>query len=103
LLLGLLAYWLVNTIRYQLKKQGIKPHWIEIIRMMSTQKGFTTTARYEPLETVAFRNCTTPQTNVIEIYDALKYNHQPFKRRKNCSTQTHLPESILNCIAINSA
>jgi len=67
LLLGLLAYWLVNTIRYQLKKQGIKPHWTEIIRMMSTQKGFTTTDKYEPRETVPFRNCTTPQTNVIEI------------------------------------
>ena len=38
LFMGLLAYWLVNVIRYQLKKQGIKPHWTEIIRIMSTQK-----------------------------------------------------------------
>jgi len=31
---------------------------------------------------------------VIEIYDALKYKHQPFKKRKICSTQTHPPECI---------
>jgi hypothetical protein len=51
-----LAYWLVNTIRYQLKKQGIKHHWTEITRMMSTQKGFTTTADNKLVEKVAFRN-----------------------------------------------
>jgi hypothetical protein len=103
LFLGLLAYWLVNTIRYQLKKQGIKHHWTEITRIMSTQKVVTTTAENKLGETVAFRNCTTPQTKVTEIYDALKYKHQPFKRRKICSTQTHPPDSILNCIAISSA
>jgi hypothetical protein len=67
LFLRLFAYWLVNAIRYQLKKQGIKPHWTEIIRLMSTQKGFTTTAENKLGEIMAFRNCTTPQANVIEI------------------------------------
>jgi hypothetical protein len=35
--------------------------------MMSMQKVVTTTAKNKLGETVAFRNCTTPQTNVIEI------------------------------------
>ncbi len=36
--LGLLAYWLVNTIRYQLKQSGINDEWREIKRKASTQK-----------------------------------------------------------------
>jgi hypothetical protein len=70
---------------------------------MSTQKVVTTTAENKLGEMVAFRNCTTPQTNVIEIYDALKYKHQPFKKRKICSTQTHPPDSIPTCLAMSSA
>lgn len=35
---GLLAYWVVNIIRYRLKQSGMMHHWTEIVRMMSTQK-----------------------------------------------------------------
>ncbi len=41
--LGLLAYWVVNTIRYQLKQKGIKNEWRDIVRIMNTQKIVTTT------------------------------------------------------------
>jgi uncharacterized protein YutE (UPF0331/DUF86 family) len=54
---------------YQLKKQGIKHNWTEITRIMSTQKVVTTTAENKLRETIAFRNCTTPQTKVAEISD----------------------------------
>ena len=40
--LGILAYWLVATIRYQLKQQGINSDWRELVRTMSTQKCVTT-------------------------------------------------------------
>jgi hypothetical protein len=103
LFLGLLAYWLVNSIRHQLKKQGIKHNWTEITRIMSTQKVLTTTAENKLGEQVAFRNCTVPEANVIEIYEALKYKQQPFKRRKICSTQTHPPDRLFGCITISSA
>ena len=36
--LGLLAYWLVNTIRYQQKISGINYNWKEINRKASTKK-----------------------------------------------------------------
>jgi len=39
---GLLAYWVVNTVRYQLKKQGIHSAWREMVRTMNTQKTVTT-------------------------------------------------------------
>ena len=35
--LGMLAYWLVDTIRYQLKQKGYKKNWREIVRIMNTQ------------------------------------------------------------------
>jgi hypothetical protein len=41
--LGLLAYWLVSTIRFQLKKEGIHSDWRELVRVMNTQKCVTTT------------------------------------------------------------
>lgn len=44
LFLGLLAYWIVNTIRYRLKLSGMKCYWTEIIRIVSTQKAITTEA-----------------------------------------------------------
>ncbi len=43
--LGLLAYWLVSTIRYQLKLKGINHQWREIVRIMNTQKRVTTTVQ----------------------------------------------------------
>ena len=35
--LGLLGYWVVNTIRYQLKKHKINDSWKEIIRKTSNK------------------------------------------------------------------
>jgi len=43
--LGLVAYWLVNTVRHQLKKENINIGWREINRIMSTQKAVTTLAQ----------------------------------------------------------
>ena len=42
LFFGLLAYWVVNTIRYELKQSDIKCYWTEITSRMSTQKLVTT-------------------------------------------------------------
>ncbi|MDZ7776393.1 MAG: hypothetical protein U5L09_12715 [Bacteroidales bacterium] len=58
--LGILAYWLVATIRYQLKQRGFNHEWKEIIRIMNTQKCVTTTVENIKGETVAIRQCTEP-------------------------------------------
>jgi hypothetical protein len=34
--LGLLAYWVVNTVRYQLKQKGINNQCLDIVRIMNT-------------------------------------------------------------------
>lgn len=88
LFFGLLAYWVVNTIRYRLKLSGINYYWTEIIRRMSTQKLVTTQATNALGETVELRQCSQPSKSAKEIYDTLKYKHAPFKKLKICRTQS---------------
>ena len=88
LFFGLLAYWGVNTIRYGLKQSNIKCYWTEITRRMSTQKLVTTNATNALEEAIVFRQCTRPSKSARELYDALKFNHAPFKKIQICRTQS---------------
>lgn len=81
--LGLLAYWVVNTVRFQLKKQKINSEWREIVRIMNTQKCITTTAINVKEQLVSVRRCSEPEDKVKQIYDALKFKHAPFIRKKS--------------------
>jgi transposase len=81
--LGFLAYWLVNTIRYQLKKKGITHCWKEILRITNTQKVITTTGQNTFDQMISVRRCTQPQAKVKEIYQALGYRNYPFVKRKS--------------------
>ncbi|WP_027472077.1 IS1634 family transposase [Saccharicrinis fermentans] len=81
--LGLLAYWVVNTIRYQLKSKGINHGWKEIVRIMNTQKAVTTTAQNVEDQTISIRRCSEPNEKVKQLYDALKYKYAPFTRKKS--------------------
>lgn len=90
LFLGLLSYWIVNTIRYRLKLSGMKCYWTEIIRMMSTQKAITTEAINGMGEKVQMRLCSEPNKSADDIYERLKYKKMPFRKikiGKVCSTQ----------------
>jgi len=91
--LGLLAYWVVNTIRYQLKAGGIHSDWREIVRTMNTQKAVTTTAQNEHDQIISIRKCSEINENVKKIYDTLKYKYAPFVRKKSV---VHKPESEKN-------
>jgi hypothetical protein len=86
--LGLLAYWLVNTIRYQLKAQNIKHNWQEIIRIANTQKIITTTGNNTFGETIQIRRCSEPDEKLKNIYLALKYKNYPFVRKKSVVPKT---------------
>jgi hypothetical protein len=86
--LGLLAYWLVNTIRYQLKQKGIKSDWREIVRIMNTQKCVTTLAQNKTDEMISVRKCSEPEDKAKQIYDALTYRYAPFVRKKSVVLKT---------------
>ena len=80
--LGLLAYWVVNTIRHQLKKEKIHSGWTEIVRIMNTQKAVSTIAQNDKDEIILIRRCTDPSQKVQMLYDALKYKYAPFTKKK---------------------
>ena len=81
--LGLLAYWLVNTVRYQLKNQGINSVWSEIVRIGNTQKVVTTEGTNTYNKTITTRRCSRPNEKLTNIYTILKIKHQPFSKRKS--------------------
>ena len=81
--LGLLAYWLVNTIRYQLKNKEINHGWKEIVRIMNTQKVVTTTAQNIHDNVIVIRRCSEPNEKVKQLYDALKFKYAPFTKKKS--------------------
>lgn len=80
--LGLLAYWLVSTIRYQLKQCDIHDCWQEIVRKGNTQKIVTTQAKNQLDEIIQIQRCSDPTDSIKEIYDSLKYKSTPFAKRK---------------------
>jgi hypothetical protein len=91
--LGLLAYWIVNTIRHQLKIENIKSGWPEIIRIMNTQKAVSTLAQNTEDKVIVIRRCSEPNQKVRQIYDALKYKYAPYIRKKSVVHKSELEES----------
>lgn len=89
--LGLLAYQLASTLRFQLKQQGITHEWKEIVRIMNTQKMVTTNLVNTDDERISIRKCSTPEPKVQAIYKALGYEQKPFIRRKSVVPQ-NIPE-----------
>jgi hypothetical protein len=87
--LGILAYWLVNTIRYQLKNYNINSCWSEIVRIANMQKVITTTGTNTFDKTIVTRKCSQPNEKLKTIYDILKTNYKPFRKRKSV---VHKPE-----------
>lgn len=81
--LGLLAYWLVNTIRYQLKTKGINSNWQEIIRIGNTQKIITTSGQNKFDEVISVRKCSEPSVQLKQLYGALNFKSQPYTKRKS--------------------
>lgn len=80
LFFGLLAYWIVNTIRYKLKQKGYSSYWTEIVRVMKTQKAVTTEATNALGEKVHLRMCSEPNKAADNIYELLSYRKMPFRR-----------------------
>jgi len=81
--LGLIAYWIVNTIRYQLKGKGLTSDWRELVRVMNTQKCVTTSMNNDKGQRLSIRCCSQPTEKVRLIYSVLKMREAPFIRKKS--------------------
>jgi len=81
--LGILAYQVVSTIRYQLKQKNINHDWRNIVRIMNTQKTVTNTIMNKKNQKLVIRNCSIPNVKTKQIYDSLNYKYTPFNRLKS--------------------
>ncbi len=81
--LGLLAYWLVNTIRCQLKAHRINNCWTEIVRIGNTQKVITTTGFNKAEKEIKVRKCSEPEQKLKAIHLALQIKNRPFTKLKS--------------------
>lgn len=81
--LGLLSYWLVNTIRRQLKGSGINHCWTEIVRIGNTQKVITTTGYNKAGKEITVRKCSEPDAKLKALQTVLKIKHRPFTKLKS--------------------
>ena len=81
--LGILAYWIVNTVRYQLKGHHINSCWTEIVRIGNTQKVITTSGKNTYNNIVTVRKCSQPDEKLKNIFTILKAKFQPFRKRKS--------------------
>lgn len=80
--LGVLAYMVVNTIRYKLKQKGIHHDWSNIVRIMNTQKIVTTSIKTDKGQLVILKKPSQPNSQATEIYQATKYKSMPFNLKK---------------------
>jgi len=79
--LCVLAYYIVNFIRYRLKLNGINYCWSEIRRLMSTQKRCLIVSRTKSEKALWTKYCTRPIPQVSQIYEKMRYKKIPFYRK----------------------
>jgi transposase len=96
--LAIMAYWLVNTIRHQLKANKINHCWKEIVRIANTQKKVTTSAQNTYDKTIHIKKCSDPSGKLIEILEALKFKPKPYKK---INVVVHKP-TLQNSLPIES-
>ncbi len=83
LFLGLLAYQVVATIRYQLKQKGIHYDWRNVVRIMNTQKEVTSLIETKNGKTIILKKCSTPKVEAKKIYNALNFKQNPYFIKKS--------------------
>ena len=81
--LGLLAYWIVNTVRCKLKAHGINSNWQEIVRIGNTQKIITTHGTNTAGVAIGIRKCSEPGEQLRNIQSILQIKPKPFTKRKS--------------------
>ena len=81
--LGLLGYWIVNTVRCKLKAHGINSQWQEIVRIGNTQKIITTQGTNMAGMLIGVRKCSEPSEQLKNIQSILLIKPKPFTKRKS--------------------
>jgi transposase len=80
--LAVLAYWVVSTTQYQLRRKGCKISWHEVKRIADTQVVVSTIAKRVDGNEVEVRQCTEPEQQLSDLYKKLELTSPPLKRRR---------------------
>src|SRR5690606_26604529 len=79
--LGLLAYWLVNTIRCKLKSKGVTYNWKEIVRIGNTQKIVTTHGWNAAGVEIQVKKYSKPQEKLKDLLAILNLKQRPYAKK----------------------
>jgi transposase len=82
LFITVIAYHIMQTIRYSLKNKQINDSWSTIRKVLSTNVRITTTIKRDDNRVIHIRKSTRPEPSHIKIYDALNISHRPGKTIK---------------------
>lgn len=82
LFITLLAYHIVHTIRYQLKRRGIDFCWQSIRDLMSSQQRITISMQTQTGEQIHMRTTSRAEAHQQRVYAALAFSSDPIGKRK---------------------
>ena len=82
LFLTVIAYHIMQTIRYGLKGKQINESWSTIRETLSTHVRITTTIKRDDGRVIHLRKSTRPEPSHTKIYNALHLSHRPGKTVK---------------------
>ncbi len=85
--LGVLAYWVVATIRYELKRKGMNKTWSQILDIMMTQKSVASEMLNLKGEEIHTQQCSEPGEEVMAILDKVNIGYVPYKPIKSVWAQ----------------
>lgn len=77
LLITLLAYHVLHSIRYKLKRHNINASWHKIRETLNSHMRLTTTMQRKDGKTIHIRKTALPDVDQREIYDALNLAYYP--------------------------
>lgn len=85
--LGILAYWVVTSIRYQLRQKGFNKTWTQILEIMSTQKSITSEAKNMEGEAIHIQQCSEATAEAADVYGKACVSPVPYKPQKSVWAQ----------------
>lgn len=77
LLITLLAYHVLHSIRYKLKRHNINASWHKIREILNAHMRLTTTMQRKDGKAIHIRKTALPDVDQREIYDALNLAYYP--------------------------
>jgi len=94
LFISVLAYHLVHSIRYQLKKQHITSSWSDLRKQLAGQNRVTVSMQLKNNDAVHVRKSTRPEPRQQKIYSALGIGFHPGKTIKTTNKSSAISETL---------